>query len=274
MQTAENAKKEDMVSYLNQAKTANKLPNFWMSEEYVVKARLKIVEYKSTGVVSGFTSESSLITSEKDEFEWFFPPRNSMDNFFYQTSNYYADFIFTGNTVPTMPVNFLDYQYIYNPKNFLDLTGKKWKTFRKNIKKWQGNRPGKLKYEQIKGDEHQDEIEDLVLKWSDGRTLYDTEVFIRYMFDGENRWGLFKDNILIGMSVFDENFKFINYRYCIDNGDAFLNEYVRYCFYMSPVIQNKKKLVNDGGSLDSEGLRKFKLRLNPIYIGKVYSRKA
>ena len=78
---------------------------------------------------------------------------------------------------------------------------------------------------------------------------------------------------LVGMNVWDENFAFINYRYCIDDGAPFLNEYLRYCFYTHPTILLINKYVNDGGCLDSEGLKKFKMKLNPLAVYKVFSYK-
>ncbi|HUV84158.1 MAG TPA: hypothetical protein VMV86_00530 [Methanosarcinales archaeon] len=262
----EKAKNENMACYLSQAKINNKLPNFWMSEEYVDKARLKLVEISPLETFS-FVSELSLIENKEDTFQYFFPPYNKELNLFYEFVSCYCSFIDN----ETKDTSFLDYQYIYKPEDFLDLSGSKWRVFRKNIKKYPEKYPGKLQYVPIIGDILQNDIEDLILKWSEGRTIYDTEVFIRYVFEGENRWGLFNNGKLVGMNIFDENFYFINYRYCLDNGTPFLNEYLRYRFYTDDVILKKKKLVNDGGSLDNEGLKRFKERLNPVYIGKVYS---
>ena len=168
--------------------------------------------------------------------------------------------------------DFLDYQYIYDPKNFLDLSGGTWKVFRKNIRKYP-DRVGEfnLEYRKLSPREFEKDIEELVLNWGEGRDLYDVEALVRYAFQGENRYALLRHGKVVGLNIFDENFKFINYRYCIDDGTPFLNEYMRYLFYTSDEILKKQKLVNDGGSLDNEGLRKFKLRLNPVHIGYVYS---
>ena len=144
--------------------------------------------------------------------------------------------------------------------------------FRKNIRKYP-DRVGEfnLEYRKLSPREFEKDIEELVLNWGEGRDLYDVEVLVRYAFQGENRYALLRHGKVVGLNIFDENFKFINYRYCIDDGTPFLNEYMRYLFYTSDEILKKQKLVNDGGSLDNEGLRKFKLRLNPVHIGYVYS---
>ena len=36
---------------------------------------------------------------------------------------------------------FLDWEYIFDPNSFKDLSGKKWEVFRKNIRKWPRNNP-------------------------------------------------------------------------------------------------------------------------------------
>ena len=61
------------------------------------------------------------------------------------------------------------------------------------------------------------------------------------------------------------NCKYINFRYCFDNREViYCNEYLRLLFYRD--IAYKEKLVNDGGVLDNENLKRFKKKLNPIEI--------
>lgn len=235
--------------------------NFWMSEEYINKKELV---WSRNGDLAGWKESP---TSE----EWFFPP-TTPDGLFYYNNN-----IFTGMSLSfsCSPYSeFLDYQFIYNPKDFLEMKGHKWATFRKNIKKYPQRTKGLLVYDNL--DSHEEkQIENLILCWGEkkGDTIHDPELLIKYAMEGENRKGLYCNEELVGINIWDENFQYINYRYCIDNGEPFLNEYLRYLFYTDSEIQNKNKLVNDGGALGSEGLKKFKEKLNPVSILKVYSYK-
>jgi len=114
-------------------------------------------------------------------------------------------------------------------------------------------------------------LADLLVQWAQGRTIFDPDTMIRTIMSSPNRKGLFQKDHLIGVNVWDENWKYVNYRYCIDDGSAFLNEYLRWLFYTDNEILDKSKNVNDGGSLDSDTLYKFKMKLNPIIIWKVFS---
>lgn len=167
---------------------------------------------------------------------------------------------------------FLDYEFIYNPAYFLNLQGKKWSTFRKNIRKFQTSHPGCI-YKGI-SELSQAHIIDTLSDWLSAKEeeIHDDEIMIRYLLEGNNRRGVFsKDGELLAINVWDENYKYINYRYCVCKPIPFLSEYARYRFYVDPFIISKGKLVNDGGVLDKESLYFFKKRLNPISIRKVYS---
>jgi len=254
-------------SFQTLMKTGNHLPNFWMSGEYVQKANLKTKYRHTNPPIMGLTNGSMI--EEKGTEEWFYPPITLTGDFIANRWRpIYCGFIEEKKSTRII----LDYQYIYDPKNFLNLSGGTWKVFRKNIRKYP-DRVGEfnLEYRKLSPREFEKDIEELVLNWGEGRDLYDVEVLVRYAFQGENRYALLRHGKVVGLNIFDENFKFINYRYCIDDGTPFLNEYMRYLFYTSDEILKKQKLVNDGGSLDNEGLRKFKLRLNPVHIGYVYS---
>ena len=72
------------------------------------------------------------------------------------------------------------------------------------------------------------------------------------------------------MNVGDKNYLHAVYRYCLDDGTPYLNEYLRHCFYTSDWVQ-KKSIVNDGGDLGNPKLERFKLKLNPVLIQKVYT---
>lgn len=256
-------------AYWEAVKKHSLLPNFWMSEEYIEKAEL----VWHSGIVLSRRARPDLYCGwmQTEPLEWFFPPLGRSGKFLSIRLNVYSSFLQTIQVYGWE--EFLDYQYIYNPVDFLALQGHKWKQFRQDIKKYPKRADKQLLYLNIAPDTFQDDITALVMTWTKEKTLYDPEVLVKYALCGENRWGLFANGNLVGMNIWDENFKFINYRYCIDNGSPDLNRYLRHQFYTHPLILSKRKLVNDGGSLDNAGLREFKLRLNPYHVYTVTSYK-
>ena len=242
--------KNPATYFLTMAQQKGKSPNFWMSEEYIDLAGL---EWSEGYGFQGFRDEERV---------WIFPYFLTHHQIFSGTHS-----LTSFQDEPKGGLSFWDYEFIYDPKDFLSLNGKKWKTFRKNIKKhW----PKDYKYRRLK-DQDQDDVAELFLKWSEGKTLYDPETFTNFVLWGKNRWGLFLDGVLRGVNVFDTNWKYINYRICFDDGELYLNEYLRYKFYTSQWTLEQNKLVNDGGCLGSEGLERFKRKLNPIEVKMIYT---
>jgi len=260
--------KED---YWEAVKNQNLMPNFWMTDEYIEKAGLIWHEDEETKYCGWLHPEYNTEICPKHS-EWMFPPMT-----------YKRHFVLMGNVYSGFPKNpcmnyesneeFLDYQYIYNPVDFMFLAGHKWKAFRKILRQYRERVDGKQKYMKIASDTFQDAIAKLLLKWAGEKEFFDNEVMIKYALEGENRWGMFTDEKLVGLNIWDENFMFVNYRYCIDDGTPGLNRYLRYHFYTQGAIPSKQKLINDGGSLGDEGLREFKLRLNPHVVYTVTSYK-
>ena len=253
-------------AYWAAVKKHNLIPNFWMSEEYISKAGLVWV---NTGGLCGWV----LPAQQSGAWEWFFPPMTKKGFFVGDGSHsVYAGFL--ENIVLDDNVKFLDYQFIYDPKDFLNLEGPQWGVFRKNIKKYPKRSNAELIYRKIDSENTQDSDSiKLLLNWAGEKEFFDNEVMIKYIVQGLHRWGLFADEKLVGMNVFDENWMFTNFRYCVDDGTPFLNEYMRYLFYTNDIIIMRNKLVSDGGSLDNEGLRRFKMKLNPCEIYVVTSYK-
>lgn len=245
----------DLSRYETLLKTGKQSPNFWVSLEYWLRSDCEWVEM---GALEG-------IQQTKDE--WLIPPMLNKNGFLLNGMPIFAGF-------PDMSFPkavFLDYQFMYDPKDFADLSGSKWEVFRKNIRKFPARNPGTLLYLPLRIDDIMDAVEDLLLKWANGRTIFDPETFTRFVLQGDNRKGLFLNNDLIGVNVWDENDTFVNFRYCVDNGMPFLNEYLRYMFYTDADIVGKGKLVNDGGALESPNLKRFKEKLNPKNVWSVYS---
>lgn len=166
---------------------------------------------------------------------------------------------------------FLDYNFIYDPKNFLDLSGGQWAVFRKNIRKFPQT-CSNLKYERP---ENSELAMDAFMYWLEKKLpdeeIYDDEVILKYLEKGKNKKILMEGNNICGINIWDENYMFVNFRYCFCKNLPFLSEYMRYLFYTDPEILQKNKLVNDGGSLDSPSLYNFKKKLNPVEIYSIYT---
>ena len=237
--------------FLNLVQQERKSPNFWMSEEYIRLAKLKWVE------------EDHLQGFKNDEGYWFFTPYNTTTKEFEPIGlvGFQDEYLLGSQT-------FWDHEFIYDPKNFVSLSGNKWKVFRRHIRKLDNPY---WSYERLPDDEEMDKhVAALFLDWAEGRELFDPEIFTKFVIQGENRFGLFLNGVLMGVNIADTNFKYINYRICVDTGEEFLNEYLRWRFYTSEWVQDQNKLVNDGGCLGSEGLKRFKMKLRPIEIKNIY----
>ena len=236
-------------------------PNFWMSEEYAEKKELRWTE---EGHLIGYKD------MEKPD-EWFYPPLVLNVGQFDLNQNIFAGFPGQLN-VHLMEWEPLDNQYIYDPQNFKDLSGGKWKVFRRNVRKYRERNPGVLLYKSLVPKEFEEEIEEMILNWTDNnKEVYDPEVMVEYLLGGEYRWGLIRNGKLVGINVADISSKtFVNFRFCLDDGAPFLNEYLRLCFYLS---WGKGTLINDGGDLGRKGLAQFKRKLNPVSVIPVYSYK-
>jgi len=255
-QVEKNKQLININHYLATLKKRKITPNFWTSAEYLLKSNAVYIEFES---VFGF------IANEEDD-GWLLPPMGERKN---PTASVFAGW----PDVVADDTTFLDYQFIYKPKDFQNMSGSKWKVFRKNTRKFPRRFNGTLTYRRIKTDEIVPELSILLTSWAENREVFDPDTFVRFILHGDNRKGLFVNNCLVGVNVWDVNYYYINFRYCVDDGSPFLNEYMRYLFYTDNEILQQNKLVNDGGSLGSELLRKFKLKLNPHQILKIYSHK-
>jgi hypothetical protein len=240
--------------YLRVLENQKIIPNFFTSEEYLLKSE------------AVWAKENNLYGFATDIYEWLLPPMG-FGGTPLNLINVYAGWPNTHSTDGT----FLDYQFIYNPKDFQNMKGGHWKVFRKNVRKYPKRITGNLTYEKLEINEELDNITALMSNWCRHREIYDPNTFLRFIMQGNNRKGLFIDNHLVGINVWDSNYYYINFRCCVDDGSPFLNEYMRYLFYTDDEIVSQNKLVNDGGALDSKALYKFKLKLNPCEVSKIYS---
>ena len=243
-------------------------PNFWCSGEYFQKADLETIVYDSGNV--GVEE----VLEEGNRYAIF--PRMHPKRGLLQEPPYWSDFPETSNKAGKLV--FLDYEFLYNPNNFLNMSGGQWQVFRKNCRKFPNRRPpGSLHYVNVKAMDDPKRVKEALYNWLSAITeetvVQDHEVLFRYVYEGENRKVLMDTDlkIIYGLNIWDENYKFINYRYCFCGRENFLSEYMRWLFYTDSEILNKNKLVNDGGTLDSPALFDFKNKLNPVSVRRVYS---
>ena len=162
----------------------------------------------------------------------------------------------------------LDFNFIYDPKRFQTMEGNAFQVFRKNSRKFPRRNPDwELEYRRVTNEECLDEA---FISWLENkdRTVHDSSTILNYLQAGENRKVLVnkKSGEIYGFNIWDENYFYINYRYCFCQPLPFLSEYMRLLFYQDQEILQRNKLVNDGGILDDNSLYVFKKKLNPIEV--------
>jgi hypothetical protein len=190
-----------------------------------------------------------------------------------------VDFIWSDfnryNPGPGWYKEFLDWEYLYDPCSFQDLSGKKWRKFRKNCCKWADTHEEFIYTEKPP---NSNEIKALLLAWfgqAGMDSIQDPELIYEMSFShfpGIRRKFIKHNGQLFGINIWDSNYKYVNYRFCIPKpGEPFLDECMRNLFYTDSEILQTGKLVNDGGSLGNKNLEWFKDKLNPIRKRAVYS---
>lgn len=170
---------------------------------------------------------------------------------------------------------FLDFEFLYDPQCFGNMVGGDWMVFRKNSRKFPSRLGRELEYRRLGEGEKVEALRELLIGWLEEKgeeaEIHDGDLMLDYALHGENRKALLDSTgRLWGVNVWDENYQYINYRYCLCAKEPFLGEYLRLAFYTDAEILNKGKLVNDGGVLDSDQLKSFKEKLNPVRVREVY----
>lgn len=250
--------------YLTRIEELDIEPNFFLSETYL--------------------NQNCLIGKSKNNWIWIeddgqpifpaIPINKKALEYPYPITNCWAGFNIDSTDVYRKSIwEFLDWQYLYNPKAFLNMVGGEWASFRKNSRKFIKRNPN-CTYTWRRDDK---QVRLLLSHWMERNqeTVQDpmfiiqcilkptNKEYIKYMYNEKKH--------LIAINFADENWKYINYRFIICKKEPFADEYARLCFYLDPYIQNKNKLVNDGGTLGNPGLEKFKDKLNPISKTQIYS---
>lgn len=259
------ASPEDLTFYLMKIRNEGWLPNFFTSVPHLLSVKADIViddmDWMWASIEDGVTSA-------------YLPPVHKFQGSLYpDLKEIWSDF--SGWTPPYgWTPEFLDWEYLYSPLSFQEMSGKKWETFRKNSRKWVNrNGPVSLTCERL----NTPEAEGLIGGWLDSRgdeDIYDVEAILDYLLNGRGNTGVIRDSKggLLSILGWDENWKYINFRYLIVRpGEPFLDELSRLTFYQDQRIHRNYKLVNDGGTLGSESLEQFKDKLNPLHKRKVYT---
>jgi len=120
------------------------------------------------------------------------------------------------------------------------------------------------------------ELLDLLCAWLAAypdREIHDErvlELFLKEYIPGVEIMGWKRGDDLAGFSVVERWGQDCFYRYCFsDPNIPLLNEWIRYKTY-DVLHQKGVRWVNDGGDLDREGLARFKNRLGPSRVDRVY----
>ena len=245
-------------------------PNFWVSEEYFQKAKF-------------FESEESgwlIVEGPFDEGDKLVLPPLKKDAGIHDLPDILSDAEvwsdFDGYPITKGLPRFLDLEFIYDPINFLNMSGGKWQVFRKNSRKFPKRFPSTT-YLSCSNAIGQKIILESFFEWLKGRDaneeIQDDETIEQYLKNGEHRKVLINNDSgkVLGINIWDLNDTYINYRYCFCSNEPFLSEYMRLLFYTDPEILSTGKLVNDGGCLGNDNLKAFKMKLNPISVREVSS---
>jgi len=166
---------------------------------------------------------------------------------------------------------FLDHQFLYLPSSFLDLSGHQRAVFRRNVRRFDKRNPN-WTYRQPRS---QDELMGVMGDWlEDGQEVYDLDAIVRYMETcpaAESRV-LGVDGEVVAANAWDYNRTFINFRYSfVRRGVKYLSEFVRLQFYLDMMDRWPGRFVNDGGSLGSDRLFRFKSKLGPWRVDQLHT---
>jgi hypothetical protein len=255
-------KKIPVKAYLKRIEELEINPNFYVSEAYISLIGAECYEDKGYLIVrDGKWLLFPPIPTEAILPEWQYP----------LPYNFWSDF---DNFHPKSPkYEFLDYEYIFDPRNFNTLSGGKWETFRKNSRKWLKGASKPFYSSHHK----RNDVLLLLAEWLEkkDKQCQDAALIVKFVLShnhGIGRAYLYDEDQLMAINIWNENYKYINYCYCIvKQGEPYLDEYARLLFYTDLQIQVKNKLVNDGGVIGNAGLEAFKDKLNPLRKRKVFS---
>lgn len=249
--------------YLTRASELGVVPNFFMSNPYLQLSHARLIEKhgwlwikdKYWNLFPALPLEGSMEAPELDRIWALFGNDNIVLNEHY---------------------HFLDWQYLFRPSDFMDMSGHRWEVFRKNCRKWPNRNEG---WNYTSGIPSSTEAGMLIASWLERKRndVHDGELLARFAYfeDGLSVFRKYlynKSGELVAINAWDENWMFVNYRVCmVKDGEPFLDEFIRWLFYTDPEVIGMNKIVNDGGTLGHEGLERFKDKMNPFKKIKIYS---
>ena len=246
----------------------------WVPSFYCSRAYLEAVQ-PELDIINGWLTLT-------DVGVCMFPPVPMNDNVIYEADySKWPDFIWSDMEGCIMPDNYqkekLDFQYLYDPDDFIKLVGKKWAILRKNSKKWERRHKSNLMIVSW-SDIDPEEGAVFIGEWLESKAddFQDADIMLNYLFQSDGKgvhaFCMLDNNENIkAILAYDTNWTYVNFRYCMTKpGEAFLAEAVRLVFYRD-IMFGKSMLVNDGGVVDNPQLEWFKDRLNPVEKKTVYS---
>lgn len=162
-------------AYWNRLQMDRLKPNFWMSTEYIFR---KGLVWERDGELEGWKEEPGDNT-------WFFPPTYANG-----LPEYNAE-IYAGKVAPAFlqvrGQEKLDLEFLYDPLRFQDLSGPAWAVYRKNIRKYERRFPGRIDYRALEDGEKEADLERMLLKWTEGKEIWDAEVMASFVLFGRHR---------------------------------------------------------------------------------------
>jgi len=170
--------------------------------------------------------------------------------------------------------SFWDYQFIYNSLNFQNMNGKQWSVFRKNSRKFfRNNQQMDIIETKIGSIDQLEDFSYQAIETIKDNSIHDIDTMINFLMNGRHRQFIIDKSKkkLLAVNIWDENYKYINYRYCLCLDLPYLSEFARIKFYKFIALIRPGKLVNDGGVLGRQSLKSFKDKMNPVEIRKIYT---
>lgn len=238
------------MKYSEAVKIGNIETNFFISDLFIEAAGWTTIQ------------ESDILKVYDTEGVLMLPPVSTIGQAVYSAEYFYGFPEVLGH-------RFLDYQFIYSPCNFLNISDRAFKLHRRKIKAFQ-NVFGDLSLQEWDGDGFQ-----FLESWLNSRlgdSWEDPEICVSTFLEypESNKKLVVTDSKIVGILNWDENYKYINFRNLLTAEAEGLQDYARNLFYQM-CFSYSNKLVNDGGSLGKKGLYFFKERLRPIEIKSIYS---
>jgi hypothetical protein len=273
-----NQKREvqrDWDWYLNRIKIAGNTPNFYCSIPYLKASKFTM------RLIHGYVyvlDDGIHVFPPIPNQSVYKPRKGSPEPILLQPPFIWSTFI--ESVVPEgYRKELLDMQYIFNQHSFLHMWGGEWAVFRKNCRKWSLRSGHTLHLDIVNGLTRASRR--ILGEWLESKEdeVQDAEVMVEYLTNPTEGTtiGILRDEhgTEWGILAWDDNWEYINFRYCIVAvGQPYLTEAAKLMFYLQDIIQFDPRLVNDGGVVDSAGLRDFKDRMNPTLRQSIYSWRA